>query len=306
MYDLIILGVGPAGMSAAIYAARRKVNFCIIGNLVGGQMSWTSEVANYPGYSVLNGPDLTAKFKAHMDEYGAEFKQENIEHVERRDASIFVKTNVGEYEAKSVVIATGKTPKKLGVKGEEEFKAKGVSYCATCDAPLFKGKRVVVVGGGSSGLEAALHLVEYASEVHLFEVGDELKGEPYLRDKVLGDSRIKVSLSSKIVEIYGEGTVKGINYEENGEAKNLEVEGVFVEVGLITEAGFVEVDKNEWGEIKIFRSKNGRFECLTSVEGVFAAGDCTDTPSKQIVVAAGEGCKAALASFDYVLRSGKQ
>ena len=302
MYDLIIFGAGPAGMTAAIYAARRKINFIILSSNVGGQMTLSSEVKNYPGYSVLTGTDLTAKFQEHVSEYGVEIKQEEILNLEKRDSTCFVKTSIGKYESKAVIIATGKKSRKLDVPGEENFAGKGVSYCATCDAPLFKDKVVAVIGGGNSGLEAALFLSKYANKIYLLETSSGLKGEKYLRDPVLNDNKISVILNSNVKEIYGEKVVKGLKYLEKDKEKSIDLDGIFVEVGLITEADFTNVKKNKWGEIIIKRRTNTHDENLTSVPGIFAAGDCTDIPAKQIVAAAGEGCKAALASFDYILK----
>lgn len=302
MYDLIILGAGPAGMTAAIYAARRKINFAIISSNVGGQMAMTSEVDNYPGYQTLSGADLTAKFQEHVSKYGVEIKQEYIQKLEKRENSCFVKTSIAEYESKTVIIATGKKPKKLEVSGEDEFSGKGVSYCATCDAPLFKDKTVVVAGGGNSGLEAALFLSKYASKIYLLEANSELKGDAYLKDPVMSEDKIEVITSASIKEIFGEGLVKGLKYTNGDEEKILEIDGLFVEIGLITEADFTNVKKNEWEEIMLNRSTKTHEENMTSIPGIYAAGDCTDIPAKQIVAAAGEGCQAALASFDYILR----
>ncbi len=311
VYDLVIVGAGPAGMTAAIYAARRKVNFLVISMDVGGQMSWSSEVDNYPGIATpLTGIELTNYFKKSLDEYGIKIKTAEILSVRRSHGKIVVKTKKNVYEAKAVLIATGKKPRKLGVPGEDKFLGKGLSYCATCDAPLYKGKDVAVVGGGNSGMEAVLFLSKYARLVYLLEANVKLGGEKYLRDKVLAEKKIFVITGAKVTTIVGESQVSGIKYSDSGSSvagrrslgKLLKVDGVFVEVGLITEAGFTDVKKNKWGEIMLFRGTRTHNENLTSVPGIFAAGDCTDVVAKQIVVAAGEGAKAALAGLDYVVR----
>jgi len=314
MYDLIIVGAGPAGMTAAIYAARRKVKFLILSMDVGGQMNWSSEVENYPGSAgALTGIELVGQFQKHMADYKIRVKTAEILKVSKRGDVCFVKTKEGYYKSKAVLIATGKKPRKLGVPGEDKLLGKGLSYCATCDAPLYKGKDVAVVGGGNSGMEAVLFLSKYARKVYLLEVNAKLAGEKYLRDKVLGDSKISVIVNAKVTEIEGSNTVEGIRYLDGSTRKSLEgsalpetkvlkVGGVFVEVGLITEVGFVDVEKNKWGEIKLFRGTKTHNENLTSVPGIFAAGDCTDVVAKQIVVAAGEGAKAAMAGLDYVLK----
>ena len=302
MYDLIIIGAGPAGMSAAIYAARRKIKFLIISLDVGGQMNWSSEVDNYPGVPDQTGIELVNKFQAHLKEYNIKINQEEILKLEKRKNICFVKTKKNIYESKAVIIATGKKPKKLNVSGEEEFLGKGLNYCATCDAPLYKDKIVCVIGGGNSGLESALFLVKYAKKVYIIDVMEKLGGEPYLKDRVLKDKRISVITGAKTKEILGNKFVTGLKYEQSKKEKELKLEGVFVEIGLISKADFTDVKKNKWGEIMIFRTTNTHEENMTSVPGIFAAGDVTDIPSKQIIVAAGDGAKAALASFDYVDR----
>ena len=302
MYDLIIIGAGPAGMTAAIYAARRKINFLIISMDVGGQMTWSSEVKNYPGTTSLTGIELSNNFQEHMKEYNIKVKSEEILKLTKRGKTCVVKTKNNKYESKTVIITTGKKPKKLGIPGEEEFLGKGVNYCATCDAPLFKGKTVAVVGGGNSGLEAVLFLEKYAKKVYLLEVNEKLAGEAYLRDKVLTSKKISVITGAKVQEIKGDKFVNSINIDKKGKRETLKIDGVFVEIGLITAANFTDVKKNKWGEIKLFRGTKTHNENLTSVPGIFAAGDCTDIPAKQIVAAAGDGCKAALASFDYILK----
>ena len=299
MYDLIIVGAGPAGMTAVIYAARRKIKFLILSMDVGGQMSWSSEVENYPGVdSSLTGLELVGHFRENLDKYKVKIKLEEILSIRKNGVRFVVKTNRGIYEARAVIVATGKKPRKLGVPGEEKFLGRGVNYCATCDAPLYKGKTVAVVGGGNSGMESALFLVKYARRVYLLESMMNLNGDAYLKDRVLAEKKISVVTGAKVSEIVGDKVVSGLKY--NG--KLLKVGGVFVEVGLITEAGFTDVKKNKWGEIKLFRGTRTHCENLTSVPGIFAAGDCTDVVAKQIVVAAGEGAKAAMAAMDYVLK----
>lgn len=301
-YDLIIVGSGPAGMTAAIYAARRKMNFILIGLDLGGQMSWSSEVENYPGVTHVSGVELVSQFNSHMKVYGIKLKTEEVLNISKKGNKCVVKTNKSSYEAKAVIVASGKSPKKLGVSGENEFLGKGVNYCATCDAPLYKDKIVVVVGGGNSGLEAADFLAKYAKKVYLFEAMPKLMGEPYLQDKIKKLSNVEVKTGVKIAKIVGNNLVEKIVFESGEKQEELYVSGVFVEVGLVSKANFVDVQKNRWEEIMLFRSTKTHEENMTSVSGIFAAGDCTDIPAKQIVAAAGEGCKAALASFDYISR----
>jgi alkyl hydroperoxide reductase subunit F len=300
IYDLIIVGAGPGGMTAAIYAARRKLKFCIISLDIGGQMSWSPEVANYPGTTSCTGIELTKNFYEHLKEYKIKIKQEEIVKISKKGKACITKTKNNSYESKAVIIATGKSPKKLGVPGEDKFLGKGVNYCATCDAPLYKNKMVAVVGGGNSGLESALFLSKYAKKVYLLHIGKTLSGEPYLKDKISANHKISIFTEAKTKEILGGKSVTGLKYEKDGKEKIMKVDSVFVEIGLITKADFTDAKKNKWGEVMLFRSTKTHEENMTSIPGIFAAGDCTDVPVKQIVVAAGDGAKAALASFDYI------
>lgn len=304
LYDLIIIGAGPAGMTAGIYAARRKLKFLILSMDVGGQMSWSSEVDNYPGVPDESGIALVNKFNSHLKEYKIKIRQEEVLRLEK-DAKkniCIIKTNKNSYECRTVIIASGKKPRKLNVSGEEKLIGKGVNYCAACDAPLYKDKVCAVVGGGNSGLEAALFLSKYARKVFILDIMEKLGGEPFLRDKVLENKKISLVGGAKILEVEGNQFVTGIKYLQKGAEKTLSVDGVFVEIGLISKYDFTDVQKNKWGEIMIYRSTISHEENLTDIPGIFAAGDCTDVPSKQIIVAAGEGAKAAIASFNYIDR----
>ena len=300
MLDLIIIGSGPAGMTAAIYAARRKIKFLILSIDIGGQMSWSSDVDNYPGLPDLAGVELVKRFNEHMKEYKIEVKREEVKNVQKKGRIIVVKTRKNTYQTKAVIIASGKSPKKLNVIGEEKYLQKGISYCAVCDAPLQKGEKVAVIGSGNSGLDASLFLSKYAKKVYLIDISPKITGEPYLRDKILKNKKIDFIGNAKVKEILGDKFVNGLKYEQNGKQKKLEIDRVFVEIGLVTKADFTNVKKNKWNEIMIFRSTITNEENFTNIPGIFAAGDCTDIPAKQIIVAAGEGAKAAMAAFDYI------
>lgn len=299
---MIIIGGGPAGITAAIYAARRKIKFLFITIDIGGQVVWSSEVENYTGVPSLSGIELVQRFQEHIKEYNIKVKQEEVINLRRDGKILNVKTKKGVYESKAVIVASGKKPKKLDVPGEEKFLGKGVNYCATCHAPSYKDKVVAVAGGGNSGCEAALFLKKYAKKVYLLNINPKLDGEAHLRDKVLQEKKISVLNSVKIKEILGQESVDSLKYEQEGKEKILKLDGIFIEVGLLAKVDFTNVKKNKWGEIKIFRGTRTHDENFTSIRGIFAAGDCTDVPAKQIIVAAGEGCKAALASFDYILK----
>jgi len=301
IYDLIIIGAGPGGITAAIYAARNKMNFLVISMDIGGQMNWSSEVDNYPGMPDLTGIQITTKFFEHMKDYDIKVKKEEVIDLSKKGNICIVKTKKYAYKSKAVIIVTGKKPKKLNVPGEEELAGKGLSYCATCDAPLYKGKITAILGSGNSGLEAALFLSKYSKKVYIMDILEKIRGEPYLRQKVLANKKIIFIPKAKTKKILGKGKVEGLVYESDGKETTLKVDGIFVEIGLITKVNFAKsVKKNQWGEIMIFRSTKTHEENMTNIPGIFAAGDVTDIPSKQIIVAAGEGGKAVLAAFDYI------
>jgi len=305
MFDLIIIGAGPAGITAAIYAARRKINFLMLSLDLGGQASWSSDVENYTGMHFISGIELVKKFQEHIQDYNIKIKTEEVLNIEKKGKSIYVKTEKQTYEAKAVIIASGKKPKKLNVPGEEKLIGRGISYCATCDAPLQKGKKVAVIGGGNSALDASLFLSKYAEKVYLLDINEKLGGDDVLRDRVLENKKIRLINKASVKEILGNGNVNGLKYLREGKESRLNVEGIFIEIGLIAGCSFADiVEKNKWGEIKIFRSTKTFEENLTNVPGIFAAGDITDIPAKQIIVAAGEGAKAFLAAIDYLNKWG--
>lgn len=298
MYDLIIIGAGPAGITASVYAARKRMNFLVITKDIGGQTAWSGNIENYTGYQFITGPELTAKFEEHMKKYNIALKEnEQALALERKENSILVKTDKGKYEAATLIIASGKTSRELQVPGEKEFKNRGLTYCATCDGPLFTGKDVAVVGGGNSALDAALQLVKIARRVYIINIVDNLTGDAIMQEKVSASKKVSVFNNTRITSIFGDKMVKGIKIEKKGKEESLAVEGIFVEVGLKPNSAFARgIDINENGEIKV----NCRNE--TNVPGVFAAGDVTDVLEKQIIIAAGEGSKAALGAFRYLSR----
>ena len=297
MYDLIIIGAGPAGITAAVYAARKKMSFLVITQDIGGQAAWSGDIENYTGYQFVTGPDLVSKFEEHMRKYRIETKErETVIDVERLGDAIKVKTSKGQYEAKAIIIASGKVSKELGVPGEKEFKNKGLTYCATCDGPLFAGKDVAIIGGGNSALDAALQLIKIARKVYMINNTPKLGGDAVMKEKVEASNVVTVLNDSRVTAITGDKMVSGMTIARNSKEEKLAVEGIFVEVGLIPNSGFAKgVEKNARGEIKI----NGMNE--TSVPGIFASGDVTDVPEKQIIIAAGEGAKALLAANDFLI-----
>lgn len=301
VYDLIIIGGGPAGITAAIYAARNKLKFLVLGLDIGGQLSWCSEVNNYPGILNSTGLRMADRFHQHLEDYKIKIRIEEVVNIEKNGKFFDVLTKKNDYKAKSIIIASGKKPKKLGIPGEERFTGKGVFYYTNFDQRKNRNKKVAVIGSGNSGLEAALFLSKHTRKVYLLEISDQITGEEYLKEKILKNKKIKVVTNAKTKKISGKKDVEFLSYEKNKKEKVLKIKSVFIEIGLISRTDFVKiVKKNKWGEIKIFRSTRTHEENLTSVPGIFAAGDVTDVPSKQIVVAAGEGAKAALAAVDYI------
>ena len=296
MYDLIIIGAGPAGITAAIYAARKRMNFMVVTKDIGGQTAWSGDIENYTGYQFITGPELTAKFEEHMRRYNIEVREnEPAIEIKKIQDKVLVKTGKGEYEAYAAIIASGKKSKELSVAGEIEFKNRGLTYCATCDGPLFAGKDVAVIGGGNSALDATLQLMNIAHSVYVINIAPFLGGDAIMREKVLSSNIVKVINNARVSAILGDKMVSGLKIMRDGKDEVLAIQGVFVEVGLVPNSGFAQpIEKNELGEIKI----NNRNE--TSLPGIFAAGDVTDVTEKQIVIAAGEGSKTALSVFKYL------
>jgi len=296
MLDLIILGAGPAGITAAVYAARKRMDLLVISPDIGGQAAWSSDVGNYTGHQFITGPDLVAKFEEHMRRYGVEVKEgERALEIRKSGDIVWLRTDKGAYEAKTAIIATGKRSKELGVPGESEFKNRGLTYCATCDGPLFSGKDVAVIGGGNSALDAALQLIKIAREVYIVNNLPSLLGDPIMRQKVESSDIVTVFNGAQVLEVLGERMVSGIKIKSQDKEEHLSVQGIFVEIGLMPNSDFAQgLAKNELGELEV----NNRNE--TSIPAIFAAGDVTDVPEKQIIIAAGEGAKAALSAFRYL------
>lgn len=293
MYDVIILGGGPAGLAAAVYFARQKLHFIILTKDIGGYASWSDDVENYLGFHLLNGIDLVKKFKEHLKDYEGQFEIREDEpgvNLETVTGGYRVLTDKGTYESKALLIATGTKHRELGVPGEKEYYGKGVTYCATCDSPLFKDKKVYVIGGGNSAMDAALFLEKYTTGIVIVCLHPELGGDASLKAKVLASKNISVYPSTKTTKILGETLVTGIGLVGPEGVERIEqAEGVFIEIGLQPRSDFIDlVDKDTYGQIIV--DKRNR----TSRDGIFAAGDVTDVTEKQIAIAVGEGSKAAL------------
>lgn len=299
MYDLIIIGAGPAGITASVYAARKKMNFLVITKDVGGQAAWSGDIENYTGYQFITGPELAAKFEEHMRRYDITLKDnEAVNEVKKTGNTISVTTGKGQYDSRALIIASGKRSRELNVPGEKEFKNKGLSYCATCDGPLFSGKDVAIIGAGNSALDAALQLVNIAKRIYIINITEALGGDEVMRDKVTNSKNVIIYNSSRVSEVLGGSMVNAIKIKSRDKEETLSVGGIFVEIGLIPNSEFVkEVEKNQLGEIKV------NFRNETNLPGVFAAGDITDVAEKQIIIAAGEGAKACLSAFRYLAQN---
>ncbi|MEM2878052.1 MAG: FAD-dependent oxidoreductase [Candidatus Hadarchaeales archaeon] len=295
MRELIIIGGGPAGITASIYAARKRMDFLVLTRNIGGRAALGSEIENYTGYQYISGAELVRKFEEHMRDFSVEVRHEEVKNVGQIEGGFMVR-GLEEHRAKSVIVATGARPRMLNVPGEREFLNRGVTYCATCDAPLFSGRDVAVIGGGNSGLDAVLQLTRIANRIYLIERGDRLRGDEARVEKVMASSMVDVMTDTEVLEISGEKFVSGIRVSRGGKEEFLKVQGVFIEVGHVPNSDIVRdiVKLNELGEIVV------DFRCRTSAEGIFAAGDVTNVPQKQIIVAAGEGAKAAISAHEYL------
>jgi len=304
MYELIIIGGGPAGMTAAVYAARKKLNTLLISYDIGGQVLWTTGIENYMGYQFIEGLELMKKFEEQVKQFPLDMKTgEKVSSLSQTNGGFEARTDKGEsYQAKAAIIAAGKRPRQLNVPGEEKLRGRGVTYCAICDGPLFTGENVAVIGGGNSALEAADDMVKIAERVYLVSL-TPLTGDQILIDKVKAANNLTMFLEHEVLEIKGESRVKGIKIRDlkSKQERELDVGGIFIEIGLIPNSepfkGIASL--NGFGEIEVSCANE------TGVPGLFAAGDVTNIPEKQIVVAAGEGAKAALKAHRYLQRLSK-
>lgn len=301
--DVTVIGGGPAGVAAAIYASRKGLKVTLVADRIGGQVKDTQSIENLISVPLTTGNELSANFEKHLNEYDITIKEHVSvrELAESEDENYTISLNTGEqFESRSIILATGAQWRKLNVPGEDENIGSGVAYCAHCDGPFFKGKRIAVVGGGNSGVEAALDLAGIVEHVTVIEFADDLKADQVLIEKAQSKDNIDFITSAATKEIKAtEGKVTSIIYEDRstGDTKELDLSAVFVQIGLIPNSEFVKgfVDMNRFGEIEIDEA------CKTGRKGVFAAGDVTTVPFKQINIAMGEGSKAALSAFEYLM-----
>ncbi|MCC5464788.1 NAD(P)/FAD-dependent oxidoreductase [Pelosinus baikalensis] len=300
MYDLIIIGGGPAGLTAAVYAARKKMNTLLLTKEFGGQLMWTKEIENYMGYQFISGPELMGKFEEQVKRFAVAIQYEEVNgFVVNQDGTFLVKTEEKEYQSKTVILATGKRPRGLDIPGEKEFTGRGVSYCATCDGPFFDNKAVAVIGGGNSAVQAALELSKIAHTVYLVVRNDHYIADPIILEKMKVATNIIEMIGYESEGIYGNEVVEKITIRKitTGKLQDLAIDGVFVEIGLEPNSEYVE------DIVRMNKRKELMVDCRsrTNISGVYAAGDITDGPDKQIVIAAGDGAKAALMAYDYLL-----
>ncbi len=300
MYDLIIIGGGPAGLTAAVYAARKKMNTLLLTKEFGGQLMWTKEIENYMGYQFISGPELMGKFEEQVKRFAVAIQYEEVNgFVVNPDGTFLVKTEEKEYQSKTVILATGKRPRGLDIPGEQEFTGRGVSYCATCDGPFFDNKAVAVIGGGNSAVQAALELSKIAHTVYLVVRNDHYIADPIILEKMKVATNIIEKIGYESEGIYGNEVVEKITIREiaTGKLQDLAIDGVFVEIGLEPNSEYVE------NIVRMNNKKELMVDCRsrTNIPGLYAAGDITDGPDKQIVIAAGDGAKAALMAYDYLL-----
>ena len=301
IYDLIIVGAGPAGVSAAIYAARQKLNILMLSKDIGGQVGKKAvDIENYLGFGKISGPNLVKIFEEQLEKNQIKIVLDEVLKIENNNGKFTLHTESGKiYESLSVIIATGSDPRPLEVSGEKGFIGKGVSYCSLCDGPIFRDKTVAVVGGGNSGFESALFLSNYVNKIYILEFGKEIKADKENQELLAKTGKTEIITSAKILKIEGDAFVSSLTYQDlmNNQEKKLDLDGVFVEIGYSPATAFAEslVEFNDKDEIIADRETY-----QTKTPGLFAAGDCNAGRYKQIVIAAAEGAKAALASYEYL------
>jgi NADH-dependent peroxiredoxin subunit F len=301
-YDVLVVGGGPAGASAAIYAARKGIRTGIVAERFGGQVLDTMSIENFISVKHTEGPKLVASLEEHVKDYGIDVMNlQRASRLEKKDLVELELENGAVLKSKSLIISTGARWRNIGVPGEQEFKNKGVAYCPHCDGPLFEGKDVAVIGGGNSGIEAAIDLAGIVKHVTVLEFNPELKADDVLQKRLYSLPNVTVLTNVQTKEIAGTDKVNGITYTDRDthEEKHVELQGVFVQIGLVPNTDWLGdlVERTKFGEIVV--DKHG----ATNVPGVFAAGDCTDSPYNQIIISMGSGANAALGAFDYLIRN---
>jgi alkyl hydroperoxide reductase subunit F len=305
-YDVLVVGGGPAGAAAAIYAARKGIRTGIVAERFGGQVMDTMGIENFISVDYTEGPKLAAAMEQHVRQYDVEIMRGQKVAGLKPAASPgalgeVLLANGAALKARAIILATGARWREMGVPGEQEYKGKGVCFCPHCDGPLFKGKRVAVIGGGNSGVEAAIDLAGIVQHVTLIEFDTKLRADAVLQTKLASLPNVNVILNAQTTEVTGTDKVNGLSYKDraSGELHRVELEGIFVQIGLLPNTDFAK----DTVALSKFREIEVNAKCETSATGIFAAGDCTTVPYKQIVISMGEGSKAALSAFDYLIRN---
>jgi len=300
VYDVLIVGAGPAGLTAGVYCARKMLNTIIISENIGGQALESWAIENYMGYRMITGEDLMKKFEEQVHTLNMRLELDRIVSISKED-DVFILRTISEnlFKAKSLIFAQGNRPKKLGVANEEQYLGRGLSICSTCDGPLYKGKRVTVVGGGNSALQTVVEMSEIAQSARLI-VRSSIRADPVYVRMLESKKNITVHLNTQITALHGDKFLDAITIRnESGEEQKIEIDGVFIEIGWLPNTDILDgfVALNEKKEIIV------DINCHTSMAGVFAAGDVTSIKGKQIIIASGEGAKAALEAHEYLLKS---
>lgn len=298
MYDCVIIGGGPGGISAAIYTIRAGLKTLIVEKLgVGGQIASSDLIENYPGFPSISGGGLMKSFEEHARGLGAQFKFAEVKRIEDSGNHKIIHTGEGDIEARAIIISTGAEPKKLGVKGEEEFIGKGISTCATCDGPFYRNKAIAVIGGGDTAVKESIYLSKIASKIYHVHRRDRFRAEKILQDRLMGRENVEFLWKHTSVEVTGDQSgVTGliVKHVETGQERSLAVDGVFLFVGITPNTGFVDVRKDEQG----FIITDERMRA--SIPGIFAVGDCRVTPLRQVATAVGDGAIAATVAEEYI------
>ena len=297
-YDLVIIGGGPGGITAAIYALRARMKLIMLERAgIGGQIALSDIIENYPGFPALSGPELMAKFEEHAKKEGLEVKNGLVSSIRKEDDLFTIEMGKESLSAKSVIIATGAEPSELGITGEREFFGRGVSTCATCDGPFYRGKDVAVIGGGDTAVKEAIFLSKLVKKVHIVHRRDQLRAEKVLQERIRSKDNVEFCWNHTGLEVKGDKMgVTGLVIEDKNskEKRELKVDGVFIFVGLNPSTSFVECEKDKFGFIKTDENME------TSIPGLFAVGDCRITPLRQVATAVGDGAIAAMKAEEYV------
>jgi alkyl hydroperoxide reductase subunit F len=297
-YDVLIIGAGPAGLTAGVYCARKMLNTLIISENIGGQALESWAIENYMGYRMITGEDLMKKFEEQVRNFNIRLELDRVTSAARNQQHFVVKTASGKtIQARALILTQGKRPRKLDVLGEDRFIGRGISICSTCDGPLYKGKKVAVVGGGNSAVQTAIEMSRIASSVNLI-VRSSIKADPVYQERLKSIGSIVVHEHTQVTALHGEQFLTGVTIRDgNGVERQIDLDGVFVEIGWIPNTDILDgfVNLNDRGEVVV------DVNCCTSLPGVFAAGDITNEKSKQIIIASGDGAKAALEAYEYLM-----